>query len=88
MRRKSVQVLVAVSVLAFMVVSAVPSFAAASSHRIKEIQTALNHHGIKVAVDGRMGKETHDALARYQKANGLAVTGRADAPTLTKLGVK
>ena len=88
MRHKWVSFIAAIAVFALLTVSAAPAFAAAASHRIKEIQTALNKSGYTVAVDGHMGKETHDALARFQKANGLAVTGRADAPTLNKLGVK
>jgi peptidoglycan hydrolase-like protein with peptidoglycan-binding domain len=34
-----------------------------------------------------MGKETRDALKKYQQANGLTPTGRSDAATRAKLGV-
>jgi len=90
MRNKALQVAVAVCVFTFLAVSAMPSFAAkaASSDQVKAVQTALNNDGYKVAVDGKMGKQTHDALMKFQKANGLPATGKADAATLKKLGVK
>jgi peptidoglycan hydrolase-like protein with peptidoglycan-binding domain len=87
MRNRGLQVLVAFFVFVFVVASVIPSFAAESS-KVKAIQSALNKEGYKVAVDGKMGKQTHDALRMYQKANNLAVTGKADAPTTKKLGVK
>ena len=88
MRNRGLQVLVALFVFVFVVASVIPSFAAESSSKVKAIQSALNKEGYKVAVDGKMGKQTHDALRMYQKANNLAVTGKADAPTTKKLGVK
>jgi peptidoglycan hydrolase-like protein with peptidoglycan-binding domain len=90
MSNKALKVAVAVFVLVFLVVAAAPSFAAkaAPSSQVKAVQTALNREGYKVAVDGKMGKQTHSALMKYQKANGLHATGKADAPTLKKLGVK
>jgi lysozyme family protein len=88
MRNRGLQVLVAFFVFVFVVASVVPSFAAESISKVKAIQSALNKEGYKIAVDGKMGKQTHDALKKYQKANGLAVTGKADAPTTKKLGVK
>jgi len=90
MRNKALQVVVAVCVFTFLTVSAMPTFAAkaASSEQVKAVQTALNNDGYKVAVDGKMGKQTHDALMKFQRANGLPATGKADAATLKKLGVK
>jgi len=38
-------------------------------------------------VDGIVGPKTRQALREYQKSEGLAVTGRLDAPTALKLGV-
>ena len=90
MSNKVLKVAVAVFVLLFVVAAAAPSFAAKSapSNQVKAVQTALNKEGYKLAVDGKMGKQTHSALMKYQKANGLAATGKADAATLQKLGVK
>lgn len=90
MRNKALQVVVAVCVFTFLMVSVVPSFAAkaAPSDQVKAVQTALNNEGYKVKVDGKMGPQTHDALMKFQKAKGLPATGKADAATLKKLGVK
>ena len=90
MSNKPLKVAVAVFILVFLGVAAAPSFAAkfAPSEQVKAVQTALNKEGYKVAVDGKMGKQTHSALMKYQKANGLPETGKADATTLKKLGVK
>ena len=58
------------------------------STHVKAIQEALNHEGAKLAVDGRMGKNTRDALKSFQTAHGLKATGHADAKTLEALGLK
>lgn len=52
-----------------------------------DIQAALAESGVKIAVDGKMGPGTKSALREFQQKNGLKVTGIADAPTLTKLGL-
>ena len=39
------------------------------------------------AIDGKMGRNTRAALADYQKAEGLTVTGRLDNDTRAKLGM-
>jgi peptidoglycan hydrolase-like protein with peptidoglycan-binding domain len=58
------------------------------SDSVKALQAALNAKGgANVKVDGKMGKETRDALKKYQSANGLKATGRSDAATRAKLGV-
>ena len=90
MRKKVLQVLVVVSVFMFVMTSAMDCFAAkaAPNNQVKAVQTALNKEGYSVAVDGKMGKQTHDALMKFQKASGLPSTGKADAATLKKLGVK
>jgi peptidoglycan hydrolase-like protein with peptidoglycan-binding domain len=49
---------------------------------VKRIQRAL---GVKA--DGVIGPKTRRALKRFQRANGLRVTGRADAATLAALGL-
>ena len=38
-------------------------------------------------IDGKMGRRTRAALADYQKAEGLTVTGRLDGDTRAKLGM-
>ena len=48
---------------------------------VKRIQRALG-----VRADGVMGPKTRRAIKRFQRANHLAVTGRADDPTLIALG--
>lgn len=64
-----------------------------SSHRlsaadVKALQGALNTHGAKLKVDGKMGKLTREAIKKFQKDNGLKVTGYANKKTREKLGVK
>jgi peptidoglycan hydrolase-like protein with peptidoglycan-binding domain len=90
MRNKILNGVVAVCVFMFLMTSAMSAFAgkAAPSSEVKAIQTALNKDGYKLAVDGKMGKQTHAALMKFQKANGLPATGKADAATMKKLGVK
>jgi len=60
---------------------------AAPSKSVMALQAALNKNGAKLAVDGRMGKQTRTALRAWQKANGLKVTGVADKATKAKLGL-
>jgi peptidoglycan hydrolase-like protein with peptidoglycan-binding domain len=90
MRNKILHAVVAVCTFMFLMTSGMDAFAAktAPSSQVKAIQTALNKDGYKVAVDGKMGKQTHAALMKFQKANGLPATGKADAATMKKLGVK
>ncbi|MEW5914028.1 MAG: peptidoglycan-binding domain-containing protein [Thermodesulfobacteriota bacterium] len=59
----------------------------AKKELVKKVQTALNGAGYKVKVDGKMGKDTRNALKAFQKKNGLKATGRLTKATLTKLGV-
>jgi peptidoglycan hydrolase-like protein with peptidoglycan-binding domain len=49
---------------------------------VKRIQRAL---GVKA--DGVIGPKTRRALRRFQRTNGLRVTGRADEATLAALGL-
>ena len=60
---------------------------AAPNKQIMAVQEALNKSGAKLKVDGRMGKQTRAAIKKYQSANGLKATGKADPATLAKLGV-
>lgn len=60
---------------------------AAPRKSVMALQTALNKNGARLAVDGRMGKKTRDALRAWQKANGLKASGVADKATKAKLGL-
>ena len=43
---------------------------------IRQVQTALKNAGYDPGrIDGRMGKQTRDAVKSFQKANGLTVDG-------------
>lgn len=54
---------------------------------VKQIQTALKNAGFDPgAIDGKMGKQTKDAIKAFQKANGLVVDGRAGRLTWEILG--
>lgn len=90
MRKKALQVLTIVSVLVFFMSLTVDGLAAktAPNNQVKAVQTALNKEGYKLEVDGKMGKQTRDALMKFQKAHGLPATGKADDATRKKLGVK
>jgi peptidoglycan hydrolase-like protein with peptidoglycan-binding domain len=61
---------------------------AMKSEKIMAVQKALNDAGYKVKEDGLMGKHTRRAIMKYQKANNLKPTGKADMETLAKLGIK
>lgn len=56
---------------------------------VARLQLALINHGYVPpgGVDGLFGGATRDALKRFQRAKGLAVTGVADAPTMRALGL-
>ena len=60
---------------------------AAPDPAVSALQEALNKNGAKLKVDGLMGGKTKSALKKYQKANGLKVTGMADDSTKMKLGM-
>lgn len=49
------------------------------------LQTRLNVHGAKLAVDGDIGRLTIAALKAFQTKQGLAPTGLADAATVAAL---
>jgi peptidoglycan hydrolase-like protein with peptidoglycan-binding domain len=48
---------------------------------VKVVQEALNKGGAKLAVDGRLGAKTREALKAFQSKNGLTPTGRLDKAT-------
>ena len=62
--------------------------ASAGAKRAEGVQAALKDKGYDPGpVDGRMGPKSRSALRAYQKKEGLAVTGHADAKTLVSLKV-
>lgn len=60
---------------------------AMSSSQVKQIQSALDQKGEHVTVDGKWGKQTAQAVRKFQKQNGLRATGHVDQKTMEKLGV-
>ena len=61
----------------------------ASDSSISEVQSALSREGYySGAIDGSLGPETRNALRRYQRDRGLAVTGRVDRATVSALGLR
>jgi hypothetical protein len=55
--------------------------------QIQQAQKALVAAGYRIATDGLEGVHTDEAVAKYQRAQNLAVTGRLDRATLKQLGV-
>jgi peptidoglycan hydrolase-like protein with peptidoglycan-binding domain len=61
---------------------------AQSSAQTTQIQQALKAKGFDPGkIDGVMSSQTQEALRKFQKANGLQVTGTVDAQTAKALGV-
>lgn len=56
-----------------------------SGPAVQALQKLLNQNGANLTVDGNFGPMTYAALRNYQSLNGLAVTGKADAETLSYL---
>ena len=54
--------------------------------QVARVQQALNKNGAEIDVDGVIGQQTRAAIRKFQKANGLKVTGRIDDLTMEKLG--
>lgn len=63
------------------------SFAARSATMsMKDAQEALHSKGyLSGTADGKYGPQTKAALERYQKEQGLTVTGRLDTATMNRL---
>lgn len=56
---------------------------------IKKVQKKLNQYGYDCGTpDGIAGAKTKKAVKKYQKDNGLTVTGTINAKLLSSLGVK
>ncbi len=67
---------------------AVPGFAQ-SSDTIKSVQQALKDKGFDPGpVDGVKGRQTKEALKKYQEQQHLTADGRVGPKTLDSLGVK
>ena len=59
---------------------------AAQSHSVYEVQKKLNEKGYDSGpVDGIMGIKTREAIEKFQKDNGLSVSGKLDNETEKKL---
>lgn len=60
--------------------------------RVKKLQTALNRLGLrdakgrKLAIDGKLGPLTTQAIKAWQRKNGTKPTGAVTAADLKKLG--
>ncbi len=55
---------------------------------VVRVQAALMRLGyFNGDIDGLLGTQTRSAIMAYQKAQGLAQSGRMDIDTLTKLGI-
>jgi hypothetical protein len=64
------------------------SYPVISASVVAEAQAELRRRGFYYgAVDGVAGPQTRDAIAEFQNARGLAVTGRLNNATLGELGV-
>lgn len=56
---------------------------------VAQVQRKLSAEGYALGrADGVIGPATRDAISDYQQDNGLAVTGRINAPLLTSLGLE
>ena len=55
---------------------------------IESAQTALNKQGANLAVDGRLGPKTREAIKTFQAGHGLKATGKLDKATRTALSAK
>jgi peptidoglycan hydrolase-like protein with peptidoglycan-binding domain len=67
--------------------SAMPKARLPRRAEVMGVQNALNAKGYALTADGIFGKHTRAALRKYQKANGLKVTGRIDKATLRSLNI-
>jgi len=69
--------------------ASVDSAAATAEPRfIREAQRTLEDLGYRPGpIDGVVGRRTQSALARYQRSEGIPVTGYLDAETLVRLDI-
>lgn len=54
-------------------------------NEVKELQVLLQQLGYDITTDGRYGKKTQDAVADFQKQQGLPIDGRVGAKTWEQL---
>jgi len=54
---------------------------------MRQIQQALDKHGVKAPSSGELDEETQAALRRFQGREHMAKTGMPDYDTLRKLGL-
>lgn len=60
-----------------------------SDSSVSQVQAALARKGYyRGAIDGSLGPGTRNALRRYQRNQGLLVTGRVDRPVIEALGLR
>ena len=64
-----------------------PAKHVAHQNRVVAVQTALNHNGAQLDVDGHMGPKTAAALKTFQTQHHLKVTGKVNGPTAKALSV-
>ena len=55
---------------------------------VKKAQAALNDKGYNLAIDGRYGPSTQNAVRDFQSKNGLTASGTLDDSTMSALGLK
>jgi hypothetical protein len=56
---------------------------------VREAQQALRDLGYRPGpIDGVVGPRTREALARYQRSQKIAVTGRLDSETMVRLDIQ
>lgn len=55
---------------------------------VRELQRALNAHGIDVSIDGVFGPDSQKALKRFQVQEGLPASGELDPATRSTLKLK
>ena len=56
---------------------------------VREAQRALRNLGYQPGpVDGIVGPKTKEALAKYQRSENIAVTGRLDSETMVRLDIQ
>src|SRR6266478_9283935 len=68
--------------------SAVSPTATSEPRFIREAQRTLGELGYRPGpIDGVVGRRTQGALARYQRSEGIPVTGHLDAETLVRLDI-
>jgi hypothetical protein len=52
---------------------------------VRVLQSYLNNMGYSLGVDAKFGSKTEAMLRKFQKENGLSVTGKVDQATLDKI---